>query len=145
MNKFTLNTLDKQITLEHETSHIYAPDYKIKIKKNELHTPSAAKIIVENNGNIYSFLVKQPIIKVDHEGDIHVWTPSKFTDASGETEESTKLIDKKNIKKTLKLLKSKAQLGLTPSEVADFIESESQMNIIKLSEKKIDPMIGGGF
>ena len=145
MSKLYLNTLDKKMDFEYNKAHIFTEHYKVKIKKNELHSPLAARAIFESNNRIYSFIVKQPIIKVDYKGDIHIWTPSRFEDASHEKHQKATKLEEYNAKKKLRLLKNKSQMGLTPEEIAEFIESESELEIIKLKNKKINPMIGGGF
>lgn len=145
MSKIFINTLDVKKEFSYESAHIFTENYKIKIRKNELHAPLAAKVIIESDNKIYSFILKQPIIKVDDMREIHIWSPSKFEDASYEKHVVPTELEKKQIKRHIKLLKAKAQMGLTPEEVAEYIESASDFEMLKLRDKKIDPMIGGGF
>ena len=145
MNKFKLNTFDKMSEYDFIKMTIFIDNYKIKAKKNQIVTPEAAKIIIESNDNITSFVVLSPIIKINKNGDANCWTSSSFDQATYKTAYSGNSEEKINIEKNIKLLDAKSKLGLTPSEIIELSFLKSVVSATKLADKKVKNMIGGGF
>lgn len=145
MNKFILNTFDKKNQYNFIKMTIFIEKYKIKAKKNQIIIPEAAKIIIESNNKIYSFVVLSPIIEVDNDGNANCWTSSSFKEATYKEAYYETPQEKKNIKRNIKLLTAKAQLGLTANEIIEFSELKSTKTIVELIDNKSNTMIGGGF
>ncbi|MCK5867209.1 MAG: hypothetical protein KAG14_02305 [Mycoplasmataceae bacterium] len=145
MNKFRLNTFDKTNDYEFIRMTIFIDNYKIKAKRNQIVTPDAAKIIIESKNEITSFVVLSPIIKVDKNGDANCWTSSSFDEATYREPYYKDKEENQNIKKNIKLLNAKSKLGLTPNEIIELSLLKSIISAIKLVDKKVNNMIGGGF
>ena len=145
MNKFILNTFDKTEEYEFKKMTVFIDKYKIKAKKNQIITPEAAKIIIESDSKMYSFVVLSPIIQIGEKGDSHCWTSSSFKQATYLETYYRTSEEKNNIDKNIKLLNAKSKLGLTPSEVIELAALKSIYAATTLIEKKSNNMIGGGF
>ena len=145
MNKFTLHTRNNVLNLDIDKAMIYTDTYSRKLKTNEVHTPMAAKLIVESKKTISVFLLPNPIIKIERDGTVAVWTAAPFE----------KVTLKKNFIKDgdeliqlvtfSKLLKAKEKIGLTMNEIFELERINTLLSLQKLYMKKAPIEIGGGF
>lgn len=145
MNKLYLRTIDKKVTYDLETGHIFTLLYHAKIKQNQLHTPQAAKIVIEANGRSKCFIVLQPIVNVDIKGNVKVLTRSTFNQATLKEKYNKHGKDYSTIKKDLKFYNKKIELGISSDEVIEMDNSKSLLEAIKLEMKNSNPYKGGGF
>ena len=145
MSKITLNTLDKVKEYNFEQARIYTETYSKKLMSNELHTPNAAKIIIEGNGIISSFIVLQPLINVYENGDILLHTPSTFNQATLIEKYKNKTVDIKTVKKDIKILEVKFKLGLSIEELIELNLSKAKLEAMILEDKQVNIYEGGGF
>lgn len=145
MNKMILNTIDDVKEYNFEEARIFTTTYKTTLKPYSIHTPKAAKIILETESKISAFIVLQPLIKVDGNGDIQVFTPSTMEHATLRKKYMESNYDKKDLKSDLKLLKSQLKLGLSIKEMFDMNMNQSlyEASILEKRKEKIDK--GGGF
>ena len=145
MNKFTLHTRDNVLNLNIDTATIYTDTYSRKLNINEVHTPMAAKLIVESKKTISVFLLPNPIIKIERDGTTSVWTAAPFE----------KVALKKNFIKNgeeliqlatfSRLLKAKEKIGLTMNEIFELERVNTLLALQKLYVDKAPVEIGGGF
>ncbi len=145
MNKITIYTFDEVKVIDFTVTTLYTLNTKKKLKKNELHAPKAAKLIVETEDILYAFLMQSPIIEVNSKGDIFVYTTSTTDQISlnkaFELKEDFSIEDDQ----LLKLLVQKEKLGLLMEEL--YLKDKLQENkeIKLLLDKKAPFEIGGGF
>ncbi len=145
MNKLIIYTFDEEKEIEFKVTTLYTIDTKKKLKKNELHAPKAAKLIVESDKIIYAFLVQSPIIEVSSTGDIFVYTTSTSEEISLNKEFKLKEDFTISDEQLLKLLSHKENLGLHMEELYLKDKLEANREIKMLLGKKAPFEIGGGF
>ncbi|NQZ65687.1 MAG: hypothetical protein HRT99_00530 [Mycoplasmatales bacterium] len=119
-------------------------NYNIKLKKNSLHVPKAAKLIIEDKNTISSFIFLSPIINVNSKTDINIYTDSTIKQSILETKYSEN-IDIKKVTRNNKKLKAQLNLGLNIDEFFAAGISKSKIEALKLEKSKVNPYIGGGF
>ena len=145
MTKATISTFDKDINVACTKATLFTVKEKYKLKKNELHTPGNAKLIVENEEKIFAFILVAPIIQVDSDGNVNVFTSSpseKVTMKESYIEEG---LDIKEQKLLLKAITAKEKTGLSLEEVQYKNQLISNIEISILVNKKVPFEIGGGF
>lgn len=145
MNKLTLNTIDETKEFDFEKSSIFTVIYSSKLKPNSIHSPNAAKIIIENNLIIKSFIVLQPLVNVKSNGDLIIHTPSTLEQAMLRVPYSVTKKDIKSVKKDVKMLKAKFELGISIQELIDMNYSEARFEAMTLEARVENPYKGGGF
>lgn len=145
MNKFVLNTLDKVKEYPFTKARVYTDTYDVKLNKNEIHTPNAAKVIIEGDGIISAFIVIQPLINVNSNGDISLHTPSSFKQATLEEKYKDSSHDIKDVKRDLKILEAKFKLGISVEELIELNLSKATLEAMVLEDRKENIYKGGGF
>ena len=145
MNKLTLNTIEKTTNYTFNKANIFTQNYKNKLNKSELHTPNAAKIIIEDQATISSFILLQPLINVNSDGDITIHTPSTFDQATLMVKYRENAGELKDIKRDIKILKNKLEFGISIKEMINMNYSQAKLEAIMLEEKIENIYKGGGF
>lgn len=145
MPRILLKTHDAKKEYIFEKSYIFTDSYYKKIRKYELHIPLAAKIICKNENRIYSLVVEQPIIKVDEEGNIHIWTNNNLAEV--ELKHFTKLTKKEisYLQNEKKFLENKVLVGTLIED--NWVTQDIKAKLItdKLRRKRAPYRLGGGL
>ena len=144
MNKIIVKARDKQKTYEFEKVYVFASKFTKKITKNNFLFPKACIIIIVSDKEIIKFILLNTFIISDKSGDIQVLSSHKMDKLIGKKEYFTKEEMQKN-KSLLSLYQSNENFGISVSES---IQKEKLITIRELSillNRKISPIIGGGF
>lgn len=145
MNKFTLKAIDEVKVFDMNKATIFTVPYNKRLKPNTLHTPNAAKIIIEDGNTISSFLLLQPIVNVLDSGDVEVHTSSTFDQATLKTKYREDSKDMKSVKREIKILENKFKLGISIDELINMNYSRSMYEIMILEDRVENEYKGGGF
>lgn len=144
IRKLRIFTIDKEKNHDVTMVHIFTSKYSKKIKKNEVHTPKAAKLIIENDKQLIQYILLNPIIHSDGDGNIelhiaHEWEKiiGKKTYFSPEEIKVSKAI--------YDLYHAKKNLGLSVSEMIEKDKNNAIVDLEKVRKIKIPYIIGGGF
>lgn len=146
MHKLTFNALDRTKEYNFESATIYTLSYSAKLKKNAVHVPNVAKIIMKLGNKLTTLIMELPIVAIDEDGDVMVYTQTTFDLATLKEiqkfkEENPRMILKDN----LSTIKSKKVLGLTAEEIVHekLIKTRLDMHEIILRLSRYEE--GGGF
>ena len=145
INKFILHTRDNVLELDIEKATIFTETYSRKIKLGEVHTPVAAKIIIEHDHVITMFILPNPIVKSEKTGIVSAWTAAPFEKVSSKEPFIETPEEWKQLVNLEKLLKSKAKIGLTLNEIFELERVGALLTISELLNKKANINVGGGF
>lgn len=145
MNKFILKAIDEVKTFNMIKATIFTIPYNQRLKPNTLHTPNAAKIIIEDGNTISSFLLLQPIVNVHGNGDVEVHTSSTFDQATLKSKYRDESKDMKSVKREIKILENKFKLGISIDELMNMNYSRSMYEIMVLEDRVENEYKGGGF
>lgn len=141
---FTLKTLDYQVSHNYKVVRFFAPKYRKVIKKWEVHTPLAARIIVETENNIYHYLIVNALLKADGEGNINVWSvlDQKKTNFIENYYSDKELKEAKIMEK---LFTSKSKFGISLDEITQRQKYQIIIAIAEVMTFKLSYAEGGGF
>ena len=136
--------LDKEVNHDIKMVHIFTSKYSKKIRKNEVHTPKAAKLVVENENKLLLYTLLNPIIKSDKNGNIELFIAQEWKKIIGKKEYYSD--DEIKISKHMsELYHSKKNLGLSVSEMIEKDHFSAIADFEKVLKIKIPYIIGGGF
>lgn len=155
MNTRNLVIKTKDAIFEHQfvSAHVFVakfshrkivPRYTKSIQSNEFHSPRAARLIVETQDRIISYLLFKPFIISDNKGNIEVLT----TALSDHVTQKTPYFTHEQIKEARNLslvYKHKLKLGLTAEEVMEKAQMDAIIDVENARLIKIPFEIGGGF
>ena len=127
--------MKKTFNFEIKFAYLITMSYSKKIKKNEVHSPLAAKLIlVDKKEKMKKLFLLFPIIYSNDLGNIIVWTDIKIKEIFNSAWiKKMNLID---LKHKIKVLNKKEQLGLTINEIIEKGKLESQLELFLLNSKK---------
>ena len=145
INKFILHTRDNVLELDIEKATIFTGTYSRKIKLGEVHTPVAAKIIIEHDHVITMFILPNPIVKSEKTGIVSAWTAAPFEKVSSKVSFIDSEEELKQLVNLEKLLRSKEKIGLTLNEIFELERVSTLLTVAELLRKKANINIGGGF
>ena len=145
MTKTTISTFDKDIVVACNKATLFTIKDKYKLRKNELHTPGNAKLIIEGTDKIFAFLLIAPIIQVDSDGNVNVFTSSPSEQVTMKESYIEEGINIKEQKLLLKAISAKEKTGLSLEEVQYKRQLVTNIEISILVSKKVPFEIGGGF
>ena len=133
MSRMIFFSEDKQQIIEFDHALIITTNYKLKLGKDQLLMPLAAKLIVYDGNVIHSFLLLKPLIKSDHQRNIIVMSNSKWKNISFQEKY---LSGVKSLNKKLKLYKAKKTLGFLPNEIWAMQDLKAIQELKSLEKRK---------
>lgn len=144
IRKLRIFTIDRQKDHDIKMVHIFTTKYSKKIKKNEIHTPKSAKLIVENDQQLIQYTLLNPIIYSDQDGNVDLHVAHEWDKLIGKEEyfsdKETKISKKFN-----DLYHAKKNLGLSVSEMIEKDRYSAISDFEKMKKIKVPYIVGGGF
>ncbi len=141
-----LNTLESQIVMDYDFAEIFTTSYSAKIKPRSIHVPTSAKIILTHKNIMTVLLVQLPIIKVDADGVMNIYTHTNYKTASlANAQEFLAREDIKLLRAQLSAVRNKKTFGATSLEIIKEKELSSEIEIIGFIKKIGKFTEGGGF
>ena len=144
-NKVTVSCKDGVINEEFDKAYIYTNKYNIRLKKDSIHAPRAAKIILKNGNENTALLLFSPIVSVDYKGNVNIYTASSVDRTTLKKKTKFTSSSYKEYKINEKLFKAKIALGLSYSEIVERTNNEIELEVSELTKKLGSYKEGGGF